>query len=301
VSPAIELTNVTKRYGNTVAVNGLSLCVPARSVYGFLGPNGAGKTTSIRLMLGLQRPDVGNIRLFGEPLETRRLALLRRTGALVESPSLYPPLTGYENLKIHQQLRRLPQTSIADALEIVNLSSAASRVVRTYSSGMRQRLGIALALIGKPELLVLDEPTNALDPAGIHEIRNLVRDLPSRSGATVFLSSHMLAEVEQVATHVAILSQGTLVFEGTRDQLRQRTEPALVIRVDRIDRAMRILNAAGFAAGSRDNYVRVRGVLNPGDVNRMLVEAGITVSHLAFERTSLEDEFLALTRPAEVC
>ena len=155
-----------------------------------------------------------------------------------------------------------------------------------------------MALIGKPELLVLDEPTNALDPAGIHEIRNLVRHLPSQAGVTVFLSSHMLAEVEQVATHVAILSQGTLAFEGTRDQLRQRTEPVLVINVDRPDRAIRILGAAGFVAEHRGSHLHVRGVSDPGEINRTLVQAGINVSHLAFERTSLEDEFLALTRPA---
>jgi ABC-type multidrug transport system ATPase subunit len=186
------------------AVRGLSLRVPPQSVYGFLGPNGAGKSTTIRMVLGLQRPNRGTISLFGRPLARERIALLRRIGSLVESPSLYLHLTGRENLEVHRRLLGSPARAIDEALEAVELSPVASRLVRNYSSGMKQRLGLAQALLGNPELLLLDEPTNGLDPAGIHEVRMLIRDLPRRRGVTVFLSSHLLAEVEQIATHLAI-------------------------------------------------------------------------------------------------
>jgi ABC-2 type transport system ATP-binding protein len=213
----ISLENVWKAYGKVVAVSGLSLAVPPRSVYGFLGPNGAGKSTTIRMILGLQRPDRGAIRLFGNPADSCGTAVLARIGSLVESPSLYLHLTGRENLEVHRRLlgapkSAIPKSIIDEALEIVGMIPAADRVVREYSSGMKQRLGIAQALLGRPELLVLDEPTNGLDPAGIHEIRGLIRTLPERCGVTIFVSSHLLSEVEQVATHFAILSRrGTAV------------------------------------------------------------------------------------------
>src|SRR2546426_12381102 len=220
---AIRVEEVWKAYGTTPAVCGLSLSVPPQSVYGFLGPNGAGKSTTIRMMLGLQRPDRGTVTLFGRPLAVERVAVLGRIGSLVESPSLYSHLTGRENLEVHRRLPGLSKRAIDEALETVDLSSVADRLVRNYSSGMKQRLGLAQALLGAPELLLLDEPTNGLDPAGIHEVRTLVRDLPKRRGMTVFLSSHLLAEVEQVATHFAIISQGQLKFEGTPEELRRRS------------------------------------------------------------------------------
>src|SRR5215813_11845892 len=173
----VQVDGVHKAYGTRPAVQGLSLRVPAQSVYGFLGPNGAGKSTTIRMILGLQRPDRGSISLFGQQLET---SLLGRIGSLVEAPSLYLHLTGRENLEVHRRLLDIPKPSISRALEVVGLIDAADRVVRGYSSGMKQRLGLAQALLGDPELLVLDEPTNGLDPAGIHEVRALIRDLPQR-------------------------------------------------------------------------------------------------------------------------
>src|SRR6266481_3252192 len=191
----IRVDQVWKSYGATEAVCGLSLSVPPQSVYGFLGPNGAGKSTTIRMVLGLQRPNRGTISLFGRPLKGERVALLRRIGSLVESPSLYLHLTGRENLEVHRRLLGLSKCAIDEALETVDLISVAGRLVRNFSSGMKQRLGLAQALLGNPELLLLDEPTNGLDPAGIHEVRTLVRDLPKRRGVTVFLSSHLLAEV----------------------------------------------------------------------------------------------------------
>src|SRR5262249_4989903 len=198
-APAIEIHDLWKTYGSVKALRGVSLSVPAPSVYGFLGPNGAGKTTTIRLILGLQRPDRGTLSLFGLSLQEDRIALLRRMGSLVEAPSLYPHLTGRENLEVHRRLLILPLRAIDEALETVDLVSVAHRLVKTYSHGMRQRLGVATALLGNPDLLVLDEPTNGLDPNGIHEMRGLIRTLPKTRGITVFLSSHLLSEVEQVA------------------------------------------------------------------------------------------------------
>src|SRR5215472_9516228 len=237
VTALIQIDQVWKSYGSTPAVKGLSLRVPPKSIFGFLGPNGAGKSTTIRMMLGLQRPDRGNIRLFGKPLDADRLDALARVGSLVESPSLYLHLTGRENLEVHRRLLNAPADVIDEVLETVGLAQAADRPVRGYSSGMKQRLGLAQALLGRPELLILDEPTNELDPAGIHEVRSLVRSLPKRRGVTVFLSSHLLSEVEQVATHLAIISQGRLMFEGTRQELQRRSQQLIVVEVDQPERA----------------------------------------------------------------
>src|SRR5689334_3959887 len=192
---AIETTCLTRRYGNLCAVDALSLTVPRCSIYGFLGPNGAGKTTTIRMLLGLIRPDEGEVKLLGEPFKTHRLSLLKRVGALVENPSLYLHLTGRENLEVTRRLRGLERQQIARVLAIVNLEKDADRKTREYSLGMRQRLGLALALLSEPELLILDEPTNGLDPARIQDIRELLHSLPAEHQITIFLSTHLLTEV----------------------------------------------------------------------------------------------------------
>ena len=294
----IRLEEVWKTYGATAAVSGLNLSVPRQSVYGFLGPNGAGKSTTIRMVLGLQHPNRGTISLFGRPLAAERVALLRRIGSLVESPSLYLHLTGRENLEVHRRLLGLPKLAIDEALETVDLLPVAARLVRNYSSGMKQRLGIAQALLGNPELLLLDEPTNGLDPAGIHEVRTLVRDLPKRRGVTVFLSSHLLAEVEQIATHLAIISQGRLRFEGTREELQTRSKPTIVVEVDQPERAHALLIGMGHTATRDGNRILISpdGECGPAQLNAMLVQAGIAVSHLATQHLTLEDLFLELTR-----
>ncbi|SPE34858.1 Bacitracin transport ATP-binding protein BcrA [Candidatus Sulfopaludibacter sp. SbA3] len=297
MSDPIRVDDVWKSYGSTAAVRGLSLSVPPHSVYGFLGPNGAGKSTTIRMVLGLQRPNRGAISLFGRPLAAERVALLRRIGSLVESPSLYLHLTGRENLEVHRRLLGAPRRVIDEALATVDLTSVGGRLVRHYSSGMKQRLGIAQALLGKPELLVLDEPTNGLDPAGIHEVRTLVRDLP-KSGVTVFLSSHLLAEVEQVATHLAIISQGQLKFEGTREELQARNRQMIVVEVDQPERAQAVLTGMGCTVTREGRRILIApdGVREAAQINAALVQAGIAVSHLAAERNTLEDFFLELTR-----
>lgn len=295
---------VWKTYGTVQAVRGLSLHVRPQSVYGFLGPNGAGKSTTIRLVLGLQRPDRGDVYLFGRILARERLTVLRLIGALVEAPSLYPHLTGRENLEIHRRLLNLQKRDIDEALATVDLTGAADRMVRSYSSGMKQRLGIAQALLGNPELLILDEPTNGLDPAGIHEIRELVRNLPAHRGVTVFLSSHLLSEIEQVATHLAIISSGELKFEGTRDDLRELSRPTIRVEVDDTERALALLTGLGFRARGHDGRIEIAPApssadfpnIEAPDINTILVGEGIRVSHLSLEHRSLEELFLDLTR-----
>ena len=297
----IAIAGVWKSFGATQAVRGLSLEVTARTVFGFLGPNGAGKSTTIRMILGLQRPDRGQILLFGKPLEADRMGALARVGALVEAPSLYLHLTGRENLEVHRRLLGARTAAIDEALETVRLTGAANRAVRGYSTGMKQRLGIAQALLGKPDLLLLDEPTNGLDPAGIHEVRSLIRELPDRQGATIFLSSHLLAEVEQVATHLAILSAGQARFTGTADELRRRNRPQLVADVDEPERAAGVLRQAGLAVSVGVGQIRMDelGGFAPAAINAMLVRAGIGVAQFAWERPSLEEAFLNLTEATE--
>ena len=300
-APAIQFEGVSKSYGKVEAVRGLSLAVPAGSVYGFLGPNGAGKTTSIRLALGLQRADQGRVALFGLPMESCRAQALRRLGSLVDSPSLYPHLTGRENLEIPRRILGLRPAAVDDALETVRLTAVAGRAVKTYSMGMRQRLGIAQALLGGPELLVLDEPTNGLDPAGIQEVREMLRALPATRGVTVFLSSHLLAEVEQVATHVAILARGEVRYEGTPEGLRGRGSPVLEVDVDDPARARELLERTGFVVETDGPRLTLDGAAQPepARVNALLVGAGLAVSHLCWRRASLEDLFLELTRERE--
>src|SRR5215207_6839601 len=222
----IETCGLTRRFGDRVAVDKLNLSVPAADVYGFLGPNGAGKTTAIRMLLGLIRPNAGEVRLFGVHVDRRnRASLMRRVGALVESPSLYPHLTGRENLEVTRRLLGSPRNLIEVALDTIKLTKDADRRVREYSLGMRQRLGLALALLNNPKLLILDEPTNGLDPAGIHEMRDLIRRLPEEFGVTVFLSSHLLGEVEQIATHIGIINEGHLLFQGALAELQSKQQP----------------------------------------------------------------------------
>lgn len=296
----IEIQQVWKSYGATAAVRGLSLRVPRGTVYGFLGPNGAGKSTTIRMIVGLQRPDRGSIRLFGRPLERAALA---RIGSLVEAPSLYPHLTGRENLEVHRRLLDLRrERAIDDALDTVGLGGAAAdRAVYGYSSGMKQRLGLAQALLGNPELLILDEPTNGLDPAGIHEVRALIRQLPERRGVTIFLSSHLLAEVEQVATHLAIIAGGESKFEGTAAELRQLSAPVIEVEVNDVQRATAVLLRQGIRGFEKDQTrisIADANGFAPADVNRMLVEAGVGVSEMVTKRAALEDVFLKLTSAA---
>jgi ABC-2 type transport system ATP-binding protein len=294
----IETRALTRHFKDRLAVDAVNLWVPSGGVYGFLGPNGAGKTTTIRMLLGLTRPDAGDIRLFDTLLAANRQRLLQWVGALVETPSLYPHLTGRENLEVTRRLLGAARSLIDRALDIVKLTADAQRCVREYSLGMRQRLGLALALLNQPKLLILDEPTNGLDPAGIHEMRDLLRRLPAEFGITVFLSSHLLSEVEQIASHIGIIHAGRLLFQGALAELQAQQQAQLTIGVTAPEQAARCLTKAGWAAQRREDGMLIVAADSPGaaaQLNHLLVSQGIEVFHLARRSLSLEDIFLTLT------
>ena len=216
----IETNNLTKRYKNFVSVNNLSIHIKRGSIYGFLGPNGAGKSTTMKMLLGMSKPTGGKFQIDGKRMPEERIAILKEIGSFIESPSYYPNLTGRENLEIIRKILGLKKSDVDDALEIVGLTEFGDRLVKKYSLGMKQRLGLAGALIGRPPILILDEPTNGLDPAGIHEIRNLIKNLPQMFNCTIMISSHMLSEIELLADDIGILNHGNLLFEGSLDDLR---------------------------------------------------------------------------------
>ncbi len=305
---ALVTRGLTKRYDGVNVVDSLDLTVNRGELYGFLGPNGAGKTTTIRMALGLIFPSGGEVELLGEPMFRRgRDHALRRTGALIEEPAFYRFLSGRRNLEAlaraggdgEEARRRLSR--IDEVLEQVGLSPAGDKRVKAYSQGMRQRLGIALALLGRPEVLVLDEPTNGLDPAGMREVRLLLRRLAD-GGTTVFVSSHLLAEVEVMCDRVGVLSRGRLVAEGPPGNLRGGAEH-LRIEVGDPERAAAILRdlagVAGIEGEGRVLRVHLDGA-TPAQVNAALVSGGVAVSALVSERDTLEDVFMSLVEGSGV-
>lgn len=298
---AIRTSGLTRHFGDLIAVDRLDLAVPAGTVSGFLGPNGAGKTTTLRMILGLIRPDAGEVEIFGTPLTSRKETLLRRVGALVETPSLYGHLSGRENLEVARRMLGLERSHIDRVLALSGLVEAAHRRVSEYSLGMRQRLGLALALLGQPELLILDEPTNGLDPAGIQEMRELVRRLPREEGLSVFLSSHLLAEVEQMASHLVILHRGRRLFQGPPQDLQTQRRGRVVVAVDRPLEAAALLEQVGWQSEriateeEEALYVDAKGQEARVRICRTLVEAGFAVHRLDEESSSLESVFLDLT------
>lgn len=217
----ITTEHLTKRYKYFISVNNVSLHIRKGSIYGFLGPNGAGKSTTMKMLLGLTAPTNGSFTIDGRHLPDDRMEILKEIGSFIESPSFYANLTGRENLDVIRRVLGLPKSSVEDALELVGLTEFGDRLAKKYSLGMKQRLGLAGALIGRPPILILDEPTNGLDPAGIHEIRNLVKSLPDLYDCTILISSHMLSEIELMADDIGILNHGRLLFEGSLDNLRQ--------------------------------------------------------------------------------
>ncbi|MEO7276912.1 MAG: ATP-binding cassette domain-containing protein [Sphingomicrobium sp.] len=281
----LETTGLTKRFGDQCAVDGLSLEVPRGSIYGFLGANGAGKTTTLRLVLGLLRPDKGEIRLFGE--RSGQAVSRHRIGALIETPSLYPHLTGAENLDLTRRLLGLSRSEIGRTLDLVDLADAASKIVSGYSLGMKQRLAIARALLGSPELLILDEPINGLDPEGIADMRGLLRRLAEETGTTLIISTHMLPEIELIATHVAIMHRGRMLVQDRLDNLLGGSS-LLEIETDNPEQAAKVLCGAGFAARTDGRFVLVDGQDEAGQVAALLVHSGQTLRHLAQRRPSLE-------------
>ena len=216
----IETQNLTKSYGDFTAVSHLNLHIRKGRVYGFLGPNGAGKSTTMKMFLGLTRPTEGRFHIDGKTYPADRVSILKEVGSFIEAPAFYGNLTGEENLDIIRKILGLPKSSVSDALELVGLTQFRKRLAKKYSLGMKQRLGLAGALIGRPPILILDEPTNGLDPVGIHEIRTLIKSLPQQYDCTVLVSSHLLPEVELMADDIGILNHGHLLFEGTMEDLK---------------------------------------------------------------------------------
>lgn len=290
----IRTRGLTKRYGGILAVDDVDLEVHEGDVYGFLGANGSGKTTTVRMLLGLVLATSGTAEVLGRPMPRHAARVLPQVGALVEAPGAYPRLSGRANLRVHDALgggRRSGRAGrVDDVLDRVGLGGVDGRPVASYSLGMRQRLGLAHALLGRPRLLVLDEPTNGLDPQGIHEIRDLLLEL-NAAGTTIFLSSHLLAEIEQLATRVGVLDRGRLVIE---DDLARLTRPTgrTYLRTQDVARARALLDGQVEHAGEDHLLVRVEDV---AALNAVLVQGGVRVTELAPERHTLEDVVLAAT------
>lgn len=297
----IETNDLCKQYGNALRVAHLDLDVPEGSVYGFLGPNGAGKSTTLKMILGLVRPTAGDIRVLGKKMDGgNRLAVLRQVGSLIESPSYYGHLTGEENLRIVQTLRGVPEKNIREVLQIVRLDGQRGKKVAHYSLGMKQRLGLAAALLGYPKLLILDEPTNGLDPAGIQEMRELICSLPERFGMTVVVSSHLLSEIDQMADHVAIIREGELVFQDTLETLHGRSRHHLALRTTNNAVARAILQEKSVPCQEEEGYL-ILPILSDelaGQLTRLLGARNLGVIRLEERQKSLEDIFLELTGKA---
>lgn len=297
----IQTHDLCKQYGNALRVSHLNLNVPEGSIYGFLGPNGAGKSTTLKMILGLVRPTAGSIRVLGKDMDnSNRLSVLRQVGSLIESPSYYGHLTGKENLRIVQTLRGIPEKNIREVLQIVRLDGQREKKVAHYSLGMKQRLGLAAALLGYPKLLILDEPTNGLDPAGIQEMRELICDLPGRFGMTVVVSSHLLSEIDQMANHVAIIREGELVFQDSLDALHGRSRHHLALRTTNNTVARSLLAEQSVPCEEENGYL-ILPILSDevaAKLTRFLADSRLGVVRLEERQKSLEDIFLDLTGKA---
>ncbi|MCA0971077.1 ABC transporter ATP-binding protein [Halobacillus litoralis] len=298
----LQTNQLTKTFKKQKAVNAVDLKVYQGDIYGFLGPNGAGKTTTIRMLLGLMKPSGGDIKIFNQSLKNHQLEILKRMGSLVESPSYYEHLTGRENLEALRLLLQAPKARIDEVLNIVRLTQDADRAVKQYSLGMKQRLGIAASLLGNPELLILDEPTNGLDPSGIQEIRELIKTMPKKYGITVIISSHLLSEMEQMATRVGIISKGKLIYQDSIHRLKNKALPQVALRTGQVVKAKSILQSAGFEVGGDSTFVTLENVSDRevAKAVSLLVEQHIPVYRIEERSHSLEDIFLDLTKGGEL-
>lgn len=296
--PIIQTHGLCKRYGAAMRVDHLNLCVPEGSVYGFLGPNGAGKSTTLKMILGIVHPTEGSIEVMGRTMNAQnRLDILRQVGSLIESPSAYGHLTGEENLRIVQTLRGVPEKDIAEVLDIVRLHDQKDKRVAHYSLGMKQRLGLACALLGYPKLLILDEPTNGLDPAGIQEMRELICSLPGRLGMTVVVSSHLLSEIDQMADTVGIISEGKLVYQDALSALHAKSRHNLALRTTDNAAAQAVLAGQRVQAVEEGAYLMLPVLCDEAvsDIAQLLSAHQLHILRLEERQTSLEDIFLALT------
>jgi len=295
----IETNHLDFSFGNLKVLNDLSINVSQESIYGFLGPNGAGKSTTIRALLGLYKTNGDHVKIFGKRINNENLSILKRIGALVESPTLYNHLSGFDNLEITRKLRGLPKNRTAEALKTVNLLQDARRAVKHYSMGMKQRLGLALTIISEPELLILDEPTNGLDPHGIIEIRELLLSLKKEKGTTIFISSHILSEIERIASHVGIINKGKLLFQGALEELREIGVSTVFIETSEPERGLKLLQENNFPKSKlKETNLIETDIENKEEINiitRLLVKNEIPVLGINNSKKDLEQLFLDIT------
>lgn len=295
---AIETFSLTKKYGRANAVEALEMRVPEGSIYGFLGPNGAGKSTTMKMILGLVKPDTGSIKVLGSAVNNQnRLEILRQTGSLIESPSYYGHLSGLENLQIIAMLKGVSEKEIAQVLQIVRLENQQKKKVSQYSLGMKQRLGLACAMLGSPRVLLLDEPTNGLDPAGIQEMRELIRSLPEKYGMTVLVSSHLLSEIDQMADYTGIIDHGRMIFQGELSELHMHSRKHLLLHTQNNEAAARILADKKIACQNRGGRLRLPDLSDDQTAFAVaaLVQEGIGVLRIEEQQKNLEEIFLSLT------
>ena len=294
---ALDVADLSKKYGDRMALSHANFEVPMGSICGFVGPNGSGKTTTIRMLLGLITPTTGGGHVLGESI-TEPEKYLPRVGAMIEGPAFYPALTGFQNLNVLAKIGGFATDSISGLLELVGLGDRGGSKYKTYSLGMKQRLGIAAALLPNPKLLVLDEPTNGLDPAGIHEIRTLLRRLAD-SGTTVFVSSHLLSEIEMISDHLVMLRLGKVIFSGKTSDLLAKQQPVIVAKpenVSDLNKLAQIATTAGHKAIIMENTIHVTGSSDfSAKLNKAAFEAGITLESLTSVKASLEDTFFEMT------
>ena len=297
----ISTEGLSFNFGNQQVVKSLALQVPEGSIYGFLGPNGAGKTTTIKLLLNLLKIQSGSIHIFEQDIQQHRTQILSQIGSLIEQPAIYQHLTGSENLLNRALLLQVPVTRVDEMLALVQLTSAAHKKAGQYSLGMKQRLGIALALLADPKLLILDEPTNGLDPNGIIEVRELLIKLVSQYKKTVFISSHLLAEVERMATHVGIINHGELLFQGSIAELHALSQPLVYIETDNTVDAANLLTRNGYTVTDvTDNYLYVpyASKQKTAEINALLHSNGYAIFSIGKQQKDLERLFLDITQKA---
>lgn len=295
----VETTNLVYEFTKKeVILKNVNLQIREGSIYGFLGPNGAGKTTTLRLILGLLRKQQGNISIFGKPFGKNRIEILRKIGSLIESPSLYGHLTATENLNVLRKIHQCPKERTQEVLRLVGLPDASNKKVSQFSLGMKQRLSIAVALLHNPSLLVLDEPTNGLDPNGIIEIRELLKTLNQENGITILISSHLLSEIERLVSHVGIINKGKMMFQGTFEELNNRQQQSLFIAFETSDEARTIQIIADHELTStvKNGKIIIPGISKEriASLNRQLVDNGVEVYEISVIKSDLEMIFMDL-------
>lgn len=298
MTTAIETEQLCKSYGKHMCVKNVDLKVPEGSIYGFLGPNGAGKSTTMKMILGLVKATQGQVSVFGEEMNRKnRLDILKETGSLIESPSYYGHLTGRENLEIVRILKGADKKEVSEVLKTVRMEKQQNKKAGAYSLGMKQRLGLAAALLGKPRLLLLDEPTNGLDPAGIQEMRELIRSLPERYGMTVMVSSHLLSEIDQMATHTGIIHKGELIFQDSLEHLHEHSRKRILLRTDNNAAALRILEENGCRGKAAEDRISLPDMEDEkvAFCIAALVKQNVGIIRVEEYQRNLEEIFLSLT------